>query len=100
MTDPRPAPWFTTTPEQVIRAESLLLAMAENRIDDIGAILEQDFADDADPQSPVHMLVALISMAERITDFASRVSVYTPAEIIRETTRIVSTAVYMTQENT
>lgn len=95
MTDPT---WFTTNPEATLRAESALVAFYEGRPSDVAAILALAFADDAEPDAPKHMLVALLGMVDRLADHAAANSEHTHLEVIRETARIVAAAYYLTTE--
>lgn len=86
--------WFTTTPEASLRAESVLIAYHENRIGDIGTILAADY--DGTGASPLDLVVALIAIADRVTDYAAAQMDHQYPDVIREAARIVATAVYAT----
>ena len=94
----RPALWFVTHPEAVLRAESALVALHEDRLNDLGQILAADYADTADPDAPKHTLVALLTMCDRLVDFGARDGEHTHRQIIRETARTVAAAIYTTEK--
>ena len=89
--------WFATTPEAVLRAESILLAFHEDRLEDIGTILALDYGPDAEPGSAVHVVVALITMADRLADYGSNTTEHAHRALLRETARVVAEAVYNTK---
>lgn len=81
--------WFTTTPEAILRAESMLAAFDEGRFVDLGEIFAVD--------NPVLVLVALIGMCDRFVDYiatTSRPTTPTHRAIRREAARVVATALY------
>lgn len=88
---------FATTPEAVLRAESVLAAFHQGREGDIPAMLTTDQQGDTDPWQ---LMVALIAVADRLADYAAGVhaeTTGTPAEppaLIREACRVVAQAVY------
>lgn len=92
----KPAHWFTTTPEAVLRAESMLVAFAESRVDDIGAILAQDYT--AEGASPLQTVVALLLIADRGLDYAATETGHTQRDLIREAARVVAQAYYQTTQ--
>ncbi|GAB3188242.1 hypothetical protein [Nesterenkonia suensis] len=63
--------WFTTTPAAALRAEGIMHAFRERRIEDIGDMLSMDYLD-AEANNPLHLLVALISIADRLGDCAAQ----------------------------
>ena len=94
-TDANHAPWFHTTPEATLRAESILRAFHENRTAHIGDVLAEDITNPP-PGGPVALLVALIAMADRLADYAATASGQAHADVIGEARRIVATAHYDT----
>ncbi len=97
MTAPQHAPWFGTTPEAILRAESMLLALSEGRLADIGAIIASDDGD-ANPHAATHTFVALLTMADRLADYGARIGEHTHRDLLRETARTVAQAIYTTTE--
>lgn len=91
--------FFSTTPEAVLRAESILAAFREGREGDIAQTLMLD-AEGGATSDPWHLMVALIVIADRMSDYAARMyseTQGTPVEagdIIREASRVVAEAVY------
>lgn len=90
------APWFATTPEAVLRAEGILVAFLEGRLDDIGTTLAQDYAEGA---TPLHTVVALIAMCDRLADGFAQAHGFEQREVIREAARVVAAAYYSTTDN-
>lgn len=84
--------WFQTTPEATLRAESILHALHEDRIADIGRILATDYSDDAPPGGPVALLVALVAMADRLADFGAAVGQVPHDELVRDARVLVAKA--------
>src|SRR5699024_5033630 len=84
--------WFHTTPTAVLRAESIVTAFREDRVGDIGLYLAQDHHPDADPLGPVHVLVALIALADRLADHAVTQLGYDYQSLVREAARVVAQA--------
>lgn len=87
-----PTDWFTTTPEAVLRAESILTAFHEGRLEDIGATLSTDYT--AEGASPLQTFVALVTMCDRLADHVARIESAEHTEAIREAARVVATAHY------
>jgi hypothetical protein len=94
---PTPGFRFETTPEAILRAESVLVAYLEDRIQDIGLILAQDYAD-ADPQALVQLSVALAIIANRLADYSGELAEPTHRELLRDAARIAATACYLFEE--
>lgn len=89
---PNFAPWFHTTPEAILRAESILLAFHENRTGYIGDILAADYSDDPPPGGPVALLVALVVMCDRLADYAASLPEHEYGPVVREAARVVAQA--------
>jgi hypothetical protein len=85
--------WFNTTPEATLRAESILVAFHESRVDDIGSILTTDY-DKVGNTDPVALLVALIVMADRLADYGAAIAEPTHRELLRTSAATVAQAVY------
>ena len=96
MSDPNHAPWFHTTPEAVLRAESILNAFNEGRTAHIGEILAADYSDEPPPGGAVAVVVALIAIADRLADYGANLEEPTYPELIRDAARIVAQAHYET----
>lgn len=90
------ADWFTTTPEAVLRAESVLRAFHEDRLEDIGSTLSQDYS--AEGASPLHTVVALLVMCDRLADHVARIEGVDVPDAVREAARVVAEAYYRKTE--
>jgi hypothetical protein len=90
--------WFNTTPEATLRAESILVAFHENRVEDIGAILTTDY-DKVGNTDPVALLVALVVMADRLADYGAAIAEPTHRELLRTSAATVAQAVYNMEGN-
>lgn len=93
-----PTDWFSTTPEAVLRVESILQAFHEGRTDDIGTTLSTDYT--AEGASPLQTFVALVCMADRLADHVARIEAVQHGNAIREAARVVATAYYDTTKGT
>lgn len=88
--------WFTTNAESILRAESMLTAFHEDRLEDIGAILAQDYS--AEGANPLHTVVALVAMADRLADHVARIETVEHTSALREVSRVVAEAYFQTTE--
>lgn len=91
-----PTDWFVTTPEATLRAESILTAFHEDRLEDIAATLTTDYT--AEDANPLQTVVALVAMCDRLADHVARIEAVEHVGALREVARVVATAYYDNNE--